>query len=212
MMQRLPIVTRPATAADQPTAATLLARAFIDDPALCFLFTDAADRPRRLARFFALITSIDSTPALWTLAAEQTGADATGAESAVALWRPPGSWRTSPAAMLINALPLIQIFGWSLRRALAMQGQIESHHPQPPHWYLQFVGCVPERQSRGLGGAVIRARLAQCDADGLPAALETATPANVGMYEALGFAVTGTYRISGGGPEFWSMWREPRRV
>jgi hypothetical protein len=32
------------------------------------------------------------------------------------------------------------------------------------------------------------------------------------MYEALGFAVTGTYRISGGGPEFWSMWREPRRV
>jgi hypothetical protein len=46
----------------------------------------------------------------------------------------------------------------------------------------------------------------------VPAALETATPANVGMYEALGFAVTGTYRISGGGPEFWSMWREPRRV
>jgi ribosomal protein S18 acetylase RimI-like enzyme len=207
MMQRLPIVTRPATAADRPIAATLLARAFIDDPALSFLFTDPADRPRRLARFFALITSIDSTPALWTLAGDEKGA-----ESAVALWRPPGSWRTSPAAMLINALPLIRIFGWSLRRALAMQGQIEAHHPHPPHWYLQFVGCVPERQGRGLGGAVIRARLAQCDADGVPAALETATPANVGIYEALGFAVTGTYRISGGGPEFWSMWREPRRV
>jgi ribosomal protein S18 acetylase RimI-like enzyme len=205
MMQRPPIVTRPATAADRPLAAGILARAFIDDPALSYLFTDAADRPRRLARFFALITSIDATPDLWTLAADESGA-----ESAVALWRPPGQWKTPTAAMLAQALPLVQVFGWSLARALAMQGQIEAHHPHPPHWYLQFVGCVPERHGRGLGGAVIRARLAQCDHDGLPAALETATPANVGIYEALGFVVTGTYRIKGGGPEFWSMWREPQ--
>ena len=41
----------------------------------------------------------------------------------------------------------------TLRRALAMQGQLEAHHPAEPHWYLQFVGCVPERHGRGLGGA-----------------------------------------------------------
>ena len=204
-MQRPPIVTRPATTADRPLAAMILARAFIDDPALAFLFRDVADRPRRLARFFALITSIDMTPELWTLAADDTGA-----ESAAALWRPPGLWKTPTAAMLVHALPLLQVFGLSLPRALAMQGQIEAHHPAAPHWYLQFVGCVSERHGRGLGGAVIRARLAQCDADGMAAALETATPANIGIYESLGFAVTGTYQIKGGGPKFWSMWREPR--
>ncbi len=204
-MQRPPIAIRPASAADRPLAASILARAFIDDPALSFLFPDREDRPRRLARFFALITSIDTTPELWTLAADDSGA-----ESAVALWRPPGLWKTPTAAMLAHVLPLLQVFGWSLPRALAMQGKIEAHHPQPPHWYLQFVGCVPERHGRGLGGAVIRQRLAQCDADGVPAALETATPGNVGIYESLGFVVTGTYQIKGGGPKFWSMWREPR--
>jgi hypothetical protein len=55
-----------------------------------------------------------------------------------------------------------------------------------------------------------QAFIQSCNELGVPAALETATPANVGIYEALGFVVTGTYRISGGGPEFWSMWREPR--
>ena len=45
-------------------------------------------------------------------------------------------------------------------------------------------------------------------ARGLPAALETATPGNLAIYEALGFRVTGTYQIKGG-PQFWSMWREP---
>jgi ribosomal protein S18 acetylase RimI-like enzyme len=204
-MQRPPITTRPATATDRPLAATILARAFIDDPAMAYLFRDAADRPRRLARFFALITSIDATPELWTLAG-----DAGATDAAVALWRPPGQWQTPLAAMLLQALPLIQVFGLSLRRALAMQGQMEAHHPPVPHWYLQFVGCVPERHGHGLGGAVIRARLAQCDADAMPAALETATPANIGIYESLGFAVTGSYQIKSGGPQFWSMWREPR--
>ena len=68
---------------------------------------------------------------------------------------------------------------------------------------------VPTAQGKGFGGAAIRARLALCDAQGLPAALETATESNVGLYQALGFAVTGTYRITGG-PMFWSMWRDPR--
>jgi ribosomal protein S18 acetylase RimI-like enzyme len=204
MTQRPPIDVRPAAQADRGTAAGILARAFIDDPALAHLFRDAADRPRRLARFFGLIVSIDRTPEYWTLAS-----DADGDVVAAALWRPPGAWKTPASAMAANILPLLQVFGWVLPRALSMQGAIEAHHPAAPHWYLQFVGCVPQAHGRGFGGAVIRARLAQCDADGLPAALETATPGNVGIYEALGFRVTGTYQIKGG-PKFWSMWREPR--
>lgn len=203
MTRKPPIDVRAAAQDDRGAVAGVLARAFIDDPAMAFLFRDAADRPRRLARFFGLIVSIDPTPDHWTLAD-----DTAGTLAAAALWRPPGLWKTSASAMLASVLPLAQTFGWSLPRALAMQQVMEEHHPHEPHWYLQFVGCVPERHGRGLGGAVIRARLAECDAQGLPAALETATPGNVPIYEALGFIVTGTYRIRGG-PQFWTMWRAP---
>ena len=205
-MQRPPIATRPASAADRPTAAAILAKAFIDDPALSYLFTDAADRPRRLARFFALITSI-GCQSRFVDAGGRRQRRRIGRRAVAAAGAVEDAGRRDPAH---TPCRWCTVFGWLLRRALAMQGRIESHHPHPPHWYLQFVGCVPERHGRGQGGAVIRARLAQCDADGVPAALETATPANVGIYEALGFVVTGNYRIKGGGPEFWSMWREPR--
>ncbi|MBC7504276.1 MAG: GNAT family N-acetyltransferase [Sandarakinorhabdus sp.] len=111
---------------------------------------------------------------------------------------------------MLRLLPqMIGTFGLGLPRALAMQGVLEKHHPHPPHWYLQFVGCEPAAQGKGHGGAANRARLAQCDEQGLPAALETATPGNLGLYQTLGFVVTDSYTINNG-PDFWTMWREPR--
>ena len=202
-MNRPPISVRPATEADRPVAADVLARAFIDDPAMSFLFPDGAGRAQRLDRFFGLITRINPNPGIWSLALD--GATPVAA----ALWRPPGAWRTPTTTMLRRLPTLLHAFGLALPRALSMQSVIESHHPHPPHWYLQFAGCVPAAQGKGFGGAAIRARLAMCDAQGLPAALETATESNVGLYQALGFAVTGTYQITDG-PLFWSMWREPR--
>lgn len=203
MTPKPPVAVRPATADDRGATAGVLARAFIDDPAMAYLFRDAADRPRRLARFFALVVSMDPGPENWRLAD-----DADGQLAAAALWRPPGHWKTPALAMVASILPLVQTFGLALPRALALQEKLEAHHPAAPHWYLQFVGCVPERHGRGLGGAVIRRQLAVCDATGVPAALETATPGNVPIYEALGFRVTGTYAIKRG-PKFWSMWRDP---
>ncbi len=111
---------------------------------------------------------------------------------------------------MLRLLPqMIGTIGLGLPRALAMQGVLEKHDPHPPHWYLQFVGCEPAAQGKGHGGAAIRARLAQCDEQGLPAALETATPGNLGRYQTLGFVVTDSYTINNG-PDFWTMWREPR--
>ena len=111
--------------------------------------------------------------------------------------------------MLRNAVPLLRAFGTALPRALDLQNRLEAHHPGAPHWYLAFVGCDPARQVQGLGGAAIKARLARCDADAMPAALETATEGNLAIYRALGFEVTGTFDVPGG-PRFWMMWREPR--
>ena len=203
-MPRTPVVVRLARSGDLPVLATILARAFADDPALAHVFADPASRPKRLRRFFALMLRVEPHAALTDIACTP-GGDA----AAVAVWRAPGRWRTPVATMLREALPMLAVFGAALPRALRLQAQLEANHPPGPHWYLEFLGCAPDRQGQGFGGAAIRTRLARCDASGECAALETANPANVPLYTALGFAVTHDFEVT---PDlrFWCMWREPR--
>jgi ribosomal protein S18 acetylase RimI-like enzyme len=198
------ISVRGATGADRDVIADVLARAFIADPAMAYLFPDAARRPRRLQRFFAAIGRAGAVTDDWALAL-----DAGGVPVAATIWRPPGAWQT-PLTTTLRLLPrLLGTFGTALPRALALQNRLEAHHPTSPHWYLAFAGCVPAAQGRGYGGAAIRRQLALCDAQRLPAALETATPSNLGLYQALGFDITDSFAIVDG-LTFWTMWRPPR--
>ena len=57
---------------------------------------------------------------------------------------------------------------------------------------------------------VIDAVLETCDAEGIPAFLESSKERNISYYERFGFEVTGEERLPKGGPPFWTMWREPR--
>src|SRR3546814_11394797 len=77
-------------------------------------------------------------------------------------------------------------------------------------WYLHYVGVRPEQQGKGHGGRIIRAQTAVADTEGLPCWLETATSANVPIYERLGFVTQAEWDIAGGGPHFWGMMRAPR--
>ncbi|QYE35160.1 GNAT family N-acetyltransferase [Polymorphobacter sp. PAMC 29334] len=198
-MQRAAIPVRPATSADSRLVAATLARAFIDDPALAYLFPEVLTRPAKLLKFFSTVVRIEARPADTLIA---------GDGAAMTIWRPPGAWRTSPLAMLGVLVPLVTTFGAALPRALRLQALIENHHPATPHWYLAFAGCDPTLHGRGFGGAAIRSKLRDCDHVGIPTALETATPANLAIYAALGFAVTGEFDAAPG-LRFWSMWREP---
>ncbi len=199
---RPPIPVRPATAADGHAVAAILARAFIADPVMRHLFPDDARRPAKLAQFFDLVRRAEGDPADTLIAA-----DAAGNGAAVTVWRKPGEWRTPAAAMLRLAWPMLATFGLALPRALRVQSLLEANHPAAPHWYLEFAGCIPERHGRGLGGAAIRARLAATDAAGVPTALETANPANLPIYAALGYRVTGDFDVTPS-LKFWTMWRD----
>ncbi len=56
---------------------------------------------------------------------------------------------------------------------------------------------------------LLAANLAQIDALGLPAYLESSNPANDARYERLGFVRVGEFSAPRGGPTVGCMWREP---
>jgi ribosomal protein S18 acetylase RimI-like enzyme len=68
---------------------------------------------------------------------------------------------------------------------------LQARRPAEPHWYLALLGVAPAAQRRGLGGRLLRAWLAEVDAAGGAAWLETDEPRSLGLYRAAGFAVAG---------------------
>lgn len=200
---RHPPLIRAATTADRAAIAAVLADAFADDPALAWLLPDPLTRPARLLRFFHFIIRADARLPLAQLAITESGAIA-----GAALWRPPGQWSVPWPALLASAPRLIGCFGTALPRALGLMGEMDRRHDRRAHWYLQFIGVAPTAQGRGIGGALLRAGLRQ--AAGQPCYLETATPSNVGLYQAHGFAVRNEWQ-HGSAPNFWSMWHQGDR-
>src|SRR3546814_16916727 len=100
---------------------------------------------------------------------------------------------------------------------LRVQTSIDAHRPRGRFWYLHYVGVRPDHQGQGHGGRIIRAQTATADAERLPCWLETATPANVPLYERLGFVIAQQWVVAGGGLPVWGMKRhavgsEERRV
>jgi ribosomal protein S18 acetylase RimI-like enzyme len=88
--------------------------------------------------------------------------------------------------------------------------RVEAHHPRDPHLYLAVLGVDPARQGQGIGSRLLRPGLELCDAEGLPAYLETAKERNLDFYGRHGFRVTGRMSLPRGGPPIWLMWRDPR--
>lgn len=187
---------RLATAMDRGPIAAMLARAFANDPAMTWMLPEPRLRARRLPRLFKLLFDSDAHGGVRLMSA--------GGEAAT-LWRAPGAAETGLGAMLGEALPMLATFGLATPRALALQRAIDAHFPPQPFWYLHIAGCDPAAQGRGFGKALVRAGLDRMGAAGLPFYLETATEANLGFYQALGFRVTDEWLVGAGGPRFWSM-------
>jgi GNAT superfamily N-acetyltransferase len=126
------------------------------------------------------------------------------------VWTPPGR-QTSvrPNATLLRCfldprlmarLPLLAVGFNSMRR----------RHPRTPaHWYLSLLGTDPDARGQGLGAAMLRPVLEQCDVAGVGAYLESSKPGNLGFYARFGFQAMGELQLPFG-PAMWPMWREPR--
>jgi ribosomal protein S18 acetylase RimI-like enzyme len=200
----LPPAVRPFARADLTATVATLARAFDDDPVMTWIFPDDGMRRRRLPGFFAATLRGTSLRHDGTEVAVRDG-QVLGA----AIWLPPGTWRP-PLWRQLAALPgLVVRLRSRLSVASVTYGALVRLHPERPHWYLSGIGTDPPVQGTGVGGELLRSRLARCDADRLPAYLESSKERNVPFYERHGFRVTGEVTIPGGGPTLWLMWRNP---
>jgi GNAT superfamily N-acetyltransferase len=180
--------------------AQMLGRAFQDDPMMVHLLADEATRAAIMPRLFKLLLK---------LGMPYGACDVTGGYESAAIWRPPGKWHIPVWQYVTNGPEFISLFGADAIRTMATMDQVEKVHPREPHWYLQAIGTDPDRQGKGFGGIVMRHQLAQADAEGLPAYLESSKEKNIPIYASFGFEVTGEIRIKNG-PVLYAMWRKPR--
>lgn len=183
-------------------ATATLAKAFSTDPFIQYSYPDEDVRRRRLPQFFALT---------WRVAAALGTCDLTTNGEAAAIWMPPDQWRIPRHIMLRNSIRMARAYGAALPRVLDCLGRMEAVHPIEPHWYLMTLGTDPVHQGQGHAHSLLQPRLAQCDAKGLPAYLESGSADNIPFYSKLDFVVLGEVTIPGG-PSFWPMWRSPLKL
>ena len=192
---------RAATWADADPLAATLARAFSDDPLICFILKNEATRQASMPRLFKL---------LFKLGLPHGACDVTDGYEAAALWRPPGAWEIPWWQYITNGKAFLGIFGLGgARHVTWAMDVIEKRHPHEPHWYLQAIGTDPAQQGKGYGGVVIRRQLATADAAGMPCYLESSKESNIPIYSSFGFKVTGEIKLPNG-PTLYPMWRAAR--
>lgn len=185
---------------DRPAIVETLAQAFQIDPALSWIIPDPGHRSNALRGLFRALVPADMRAGV---ALRSDG------DEVAALWRAPGRAHSGTLEFLRTVIPLVATFGTALPRGLKVQNSIDAHRPRGQFWYLHYVGVRPEHQGKGHGGRIIRAQTAIADGEGLPCWLETATAANVPLYERLGFATQVEWDVPNGGPHFWGMMRAP---
>ena len=194
---------RRASAAELRPVARALAEAFFTDPHAVWTFPADDRRRDRLEAGFAL--------GLEKLFLPQEACYTTASTVGGAVWMRPGQARIGVLRQLRLTPAFLRAYGRDIVPMGRLMMLLDSMHPhEREHWYLAFVGVVPEWQGRGIGAALLQPVLERCDADGMPAYLEASSERNRVLYERHGFEVTGEYRMWNGGPVGWNMWREPK--
>lgn len=198
---------RKAGQSDIPGLRALLTGAFADDPVMGWGFRGGSGHAQALDAYFAF--------ALKRQCAQHDAMYVSGAMQGAAVWLPPdgvGSLSVPLWRMALLFPTLLKIAGWArLTRTMAMGEAMEKHHPpEPPHWYLFFLGVAPHLRGQGVGSAILEATLKRVDDDRRPAYLDNSNPKNTRLYERAGFRVVSEYRARKDAPPIWGMWRDAR--
>lgn len=183
-------------------AAGVLARAFHDDPAWCWILPE--ERRRAALLPWLLRTAIGASLAGGSV---ETTPDVAG----VALWIPPGDGfreanRFARRALLAAPLRLRSTYG-RFRAYTQWNWEVQQRAQPGPSLFLSGLAVDPARQREGIGGALLEAGAARHPE--LPVLLLTNSAENVRFYERHGFEVVLDEPMPEGVPT-WAMVRQPR--
>lgn len=136
-----------------------------------------------------------------------------GDQSGAAMWLPPGissqprfHWRLLPLAVKLLNRRMLR----TATRADLLGKMMAEWHLAEPHFYLRSIGARLDAQGRGIGSALLKAGLAEVDAQGMQAYLESSNAKNNPLYQRFGFEIIGEDTLFGGGPTIWFMRRAAR--
>jgi GNAT superfamily N-acetyltransferase len=191
---------RRAARADVEGVARALARAFEDDPVMGWFFPDERARLERIERVFRMrVAGLLKQDEIYT----------TDDHAGAAVWAQPGRWEMGPLEGLAFVARLLPMVGTRVGVLARGWTAIDRLHPKEPHWYLAILGTEPDHQGNGIGSALMRPVLDDCDRNEVGAYLESSKRSNLAYYERHGFRVTGELTLPDG-PPIWPMWRDPR--
>jgi GNAT superfamily N-acetyltransferase len=208
--------------ADAPAVATILARAFDEEPAKLVLLPNSAIR--------RTVLEMSVKARLYDALRYGTvhGAQIDGELGAIALWYPPGVSKLSITgavravlALLSNIVSVARAFPHMaqvlLRDVPRLITLIRKRRPAVVRasrgvtWQLDLLGTVPEHRRKGLARSLIERQLQRCDEDGAATWLEATDPVNPPIYERFGFETIAHIDGPTWLPGYWVMRREPVR-
>ena len=193
-----PVKIQNAAKSDRERVIHLLTLAFAADPACRWIYRDADVYIDHFPRF---------TRAFGGQAFEHDTAFMTEDFSGASLWFPPGA---KPDTESIESTIRETTPEEARDDIFSAFEQMDTYHPEEPHWYLAVIGVDPSRQGQGVGSTLIHATLTRVDEQRLPAYLESSNPANIPLYERHGFEVQGEIRGGADGPPITPMYRRVR--
>jgi len=102
-------------------------------------------------------------------------------------------------------IPAAIFIGSAAFRVVKFRKIWKQHDPEEPHWHIDPLGVLPERQGQGIGSALLNYYSEIVDRDGMLGYLETDSEANVRLYERFGFKTKETESIFN--VKNYFMWR-----
>lgn len=186
-------------------AASMLVRAFQDNPFYAYVYPDAAEMEVRLPYMFELHL-------LYGLHYGQTYATSSQLEG-IAIWLHSAQmsmsfWRLLVSGAFWPSLKMGREAGQRIQRLSGHIGAKQKELVTFPHWYLHTLGVDPKFQGRGYAGKLLRGMLNRIDEENLPCYLETSNESNISMYRHFGFEVVDEIYAPGSTYKLWAMLRD----
>jgi ribosomal protein S18 acetylase RimI-like enzyme len=198
-----PIASRPATVDDVGLVTETLTLAFLHDP----VWSVALARPDGATLHHA---------AYWQLYVEgalrYSSVFVTDDGSAVSVWVPPDRTELSNAGEeALEQLVKATLEPAAVRAMFELWERFAANHPHDvPHAYLSLLATHPDHRGQGIGQRLLAEDLAQWDAAGVPAYLESTNPGNDHRYVRAGFRRLGGFRAVLDDAPISTMWRPTR--